>query len=41
MNPQLEKDLQDTMSIISADWKMQNNYYDKASNFIYKVGSLD
>lgn len=29
------------MSIISADWKMQNNYYDTASNFIYKVTSLD
>ena len=41
MNPQLEKDLKDTMDIISANWKMQNNYYDKESNFIYKVGSLD
>lgn len=41
MNPKLEKDLQDTMDIISADWNMQNNYYDKASNFIYKVGSLE
>lgn len=40
MNKQLEKDLQDTMNIISADWKMQNNSYDRATNFIYRMGSL-
>ena len=41
MNPKLEKDLQNIMNIISADWDMQNNHYDEASNFIYKVSSLD
>lgn len=38
---QLEKDLRRTMEIISPDWKMQNNYYDKTSNFIYRMNSLD
>ena len=38
---QLEKDLRRTMEITSPDWKMQNNYYDKTSNFIYRMNSLD
>ena len=29
MNPQLEKDLKDTMDIIFSNWKMQNNSFDK------------
>lgn len=41
MNKRLEKDLKKTMDIISANWKMQNNYNDKLSNFIYKMNSLD
>lgn len=38
---QLEKDLRRTLQIISSTWGMQNNHYDKASNFIYRMNSLD
>lgn len=41
MNKRLENDLKKTMDIISANWKMQNNYNDKLSNFIYKMNSLE
>lgn len=41
MNVKLEKDLKKVMDIISPDWKMQNNYRDKTSNFIYRMNSLD
>lgn len=41
MNPQLERDLQKTMNIISENWEIQNDYYDGVSNFIYKTDSLD
>ncbi len=41
MNTRLENDLKKTMNIISANWKMQNNYNDKATNFIYKMNSLE
>ena len=41
MNKRLEDDLKKTMDIISANWKMQNNYNDKLSNFIYKMNSLE
>ena len=41
MNKQLEEDLKKTMEIISASWNMQNNSYDKASNFIYQMKSLN
>lgn len=41
MNKQLEEDLKKTMEIISANWNMQNNSYDKASNFIYQMKSLN
>lgn len=41
MNKQLEEDLKKTMEIISASWNMQNNSYDRASNFIYQMKSLN
>jgi hypothetical protein len=41
MNPQLEKDLKDTMDIISSNWKMQNNSFDRSTNFIYRMNSLN
>lgn len=41
MNTRLENDLKRTMDIISANWGMQNNYNDKASNFIYRMNSLE
>lgn len=41
MNPQLEKDLKDTMNIISANWKMQNDSFDRSTNFIYRMNSLN
>jgi len=41
MNQKLEQDLRRTVNIISADWNMQNNYYDKSTNFIYKMKTLD
>ena len=41
MNSRLEKDLKKTMEIISANWKMQNNTYDRATNFIYSMESLE
>lgn len=40
MNPKLEKDLKDTMDIISANWKMQNNSFDRSTNFIYRMDNL-
>ena len=41
MNTQLEKDLKKCLSLISADWKMQNNYMDRRSNFIYRCNTLE
>lgn len=41
MSGNIELDLKKTMNIISANWKMQNNYNDRASNFIYRMKSLD
>lgn len=41
MNRKLEEDLRKTMDIISASWNMQNNSYDRTSNFIYRMESLD
>lgn len=41
MNTKLEQDLINAMSIISADWQMQDNINDKKTNFIYRVTSLD
>ena len=41
MNTQLEQDLKKCLSLINADWKMQNNYMDKRSNFIYKCETLE
>lgn len=40
MHAQLEKDLHDTLEIISANWKMQNNSFDRSTNFIYEMRSL-
>ena len=40
MNSILEQDLKRTMELIPADWKMQNNQYDKRTNFIYKMKTL-
>ena len=37
----IEKDLRDCLGLISADWKMQNNYSDFRTNFVYKCKSLD
>lgn len=41
MNIRLENDLKRTMEIISANWEMQNNHSDKATNFIYNMNSLE
>ena len=41
MNTQLEQDLKKCLSLINADWKMQNNYMDKRSNFIYRCETLE
>ena len=41
MNIQLEQDLKKCLSLINADWKMQNNYMDRRSNFIYKFNTLE
>lgn len=41
MSTKLEKDLKRCLSMISADWKMQNNYMDKSTNFIYKCETLE
>lgn len=41
MNDQLEKDLLRCLDLISADWKMQNNYLDRRTNFIYSTTTLD
>ena len=41
MNSGIEQDLKRTMEMISASWGMQNNRYDKASNFVFKMKSLD
>lgn len=41
MNAKLEEDLKKTMEIISADWKMQSDSFDKKTNFIYRMESLD
>lgn len=41
MNPQLEKDLKNTMDIISSNWKMQSNSFDRSTNFIYRMNSLN
>lgn len=41
MNTQLEQDLKKCLSLINAYWKMQNNYMDKRSNFIYKCETLE
>lgn len=37
----LEKDLQKVLEIISPQWEIQNNYSDKATNFIYRMDSLE
>lgn len=41
MNIQLEKDLKSCLSLINANWKMQNNYMDKRTNFIYSCETLE
>lgn len=41
MNIQLEKDLKSCLSLINANWKMQNNYMDKRTNFIYRCETLE
>lgn len=41
MNTYLEQDLKECLSMINADWKMQNNYLDKRSNFIYNSPTLE
>ena len=38
---QLEKDLVKCLSLINADWKMQNNRLDKETNFIYRCNTLN
>lgn len=37
----LEADLKKCLSMIKADWKMQNNYLDSNTNFIYKCETLE
>ncbi len=41
MNKNIESDLKRCLSLIKADWKMQNNVLDKRSNFIYRCDTLD
>lgn len=38
---QLENDLVRCLSLINPDWKMQNNYFDRQTNFIYQCNTLD
>ncbi|HQD92539.1 MAG TPA: hypothetical protein PK924_04625 [Bacilli bacterium] len=38
---QLEKDLVRCLSMINPDWKMQNNFLDRQTNFIYQCDTLD
>lgn len=37
----LEKDLKKVLGIISYQWNIQNNYFDKKTDFIYKMNSLE
>lgn len=37
---QLEKDLANCLKLINPNWKMQNNYFDNKTNFIYQCKSL-
>jgi len=37
---QLENDLVTCLSLIKTDWKMQNNYLDRQTNFIYQCDTL-
>jgi len=37
----LEEDLKKCLSMINLDWKMQDNYQDKKTNFIYSCKTLD
>lgn len=41
MNVKLENDLKEVMNIISEKWQVQNNFYDKNSNFIYRMRTLE
>ena len=41
MNKQLEEELKKALKYINADWKMQNNFGDYRSNFIYYVDNVD
>ena len=41
MQDKLEQDLKRTTEIMSYTWKIQTNQYDKTTNFIYKMNSLD
>ena len=38
---QLENDLVSCLSMINPDWKMQNNFLDRQTNFIYQCDTLD
>lgn len=38
---QLESDLKKCRALITADWKMQNNWADRNTNFIYKAQTLE
>lgn len=38
---QLENDLVNCLALINPDWKMQNNYYDRQTNFIYQCNTLN
>jgi hypothetical protein len=37
----IEQDLKRCLSLIKSEWKSQNNFLDKSSNFIYKCSTLD
>lgn len=41
MDSNLEKELHKALDFITADWQMQNNFYDYRSNFIYIVKTVD
>lgn len=41
MSKNLEDDLKKCRAMISADWKMQNNWADRNTNFIYKAQTLE
>ena len=40
MRQKLENDLKQALLLIDSNWSMQNNFYDKRTNFIYSCETL-